>query len=152
MQMSDVIKVVGDSSLKEFPWGNVVKDTINLFAKNEFHLNENSTGDDVMRSLDSLGQEVKELVLKAAIDPSRCSITQSVGGGMVVKHIDENHDDPTVQLWRAVLSPKFIVVTTIVCVIVVVALTMVFRLSANDDLSWQVLIDAILKVANEEKE
>lgn len=152
MQMSDVIKVVGDSSLKEFPWGNVVKDTINLFAKNEFHLNENSTGDDVMRSLDSLGQEVKELVLKAAIDPSRCSITQSVGGGMVVKHIDENHDDPTVQLWRAVLSPKFIVVTTIVCVIVVVALNMVFRLSANDDLSWQVLIDAILKVANEEKE
>lgn len=152
MQMSDVIKVVGDSSLKEFPWGNVVKDTINLFAENEFRLNETSTGNDVMRSLDSLGQEVKDLVLKAAIDPSRCSITQSVGGGMVVKHTDENHDDPTVQLWRAMLSPKFIVVTTIVCVIVVVALNMVFRLSANDDLSWQVLIDSILEVANEEKE
>lgn len=152
MQMSDVIKVVGDSSLKEFPWGNVVKDTINLFAKNEFRLNENSTGNDVMRSLDSLEQEVRDLVLKAAIDPSRCSITQSVGGGMVVKHTDENHDDPTVQLWRAMLSPKFIVVTTIVCVIVVVSLNMVFRLSANDDLSWQVLIDAILEVANEEKE
>lgn len=152
MQMSDVIKVVGDSSLKEFPWGNVVKDTINLFANNEFRLNEDSTGNDVLRSLDSLGQEVKDLVLKAAIDPSRCCITQSVGGGMVVKHTDENHDDPTVQLWRAMLSPKFIVVTTIVCVIVVVSLNMVFRLSANDDLSWQVLIDAILKVANEEKE
>lgn len=152
MQMSDVIKVVGDSSLKEFPWGNVVKDTINLFAKNEFRLNENSTGDDVMRSLDSLGQEVKDLVLKVAIDPSRYSVTQSVGGGMVVKHTNENLEDPTVQLWRAVLSPKFIVVTTIVCVIVVVALNMVFRLSANDDLSWQALIDAIIEVANEEKE
>lgn len=152
MQMSDVIKVVGDSSLKEFPWGNMVIDTINLFAKNEFRLNENSTGDDVMRSLDSLGQEVKDLVLKAEIDPSRCSITQSVGGGMVVKHTDENYDDPTVQLWRVMLSPKFIVVTTIVCVIVVVALNMVFRLSANDDLSWQALIDAIIGVANEEKE
>lgn len=152
MQMSDVIKVVGESSLKEFPWGNMVKDTINLFAKNEFRLNENSTGNDVLRSLDSLGHEVKDLVLKATIDPSRCSVTQPVGGGMVVKHTDECHDDPTVQLWRAMLSPKFVVVTTIVCVIVVVALNMVFRLSAHDDLSWQALIDAIIEVSSEEKE
>lgn len=150
MLISDVIRVLGDSSLKEFPWGCVVKDTINLFAKNEFRLTDNSTGKDVLASLESLGDDVKELVLKASVDTARCSITQPVGGGMVVEHNGDPQSDPTVELWNAVVSPKFIVVASIVMAVIMITVNMLFRLPGHSGMSFAVLFDIFLKVATEE--
>ncbi|MNP89215.1 hypothetical protein D3C85_16190 [compost metagenome] len=146
MQMSDIIKAVGDSTLKEFPWGCVVKDTVNLFVSNEFRLDENSTGSDLMHSLDSLGHDVRELILKATLDPTLCKITQPALSEIGIHQNDVTQEDPTVELWQAIVSPKFVVVSTVVGAVVLAAINMAFGLSTDGSFGWKDLIDAFNQV------
>lgn len=136
MLLSDVIKVIGDDELEEFPWGCVVVDTVNLFVTEEFRLKLSSTGHDVDRALNSLGADVKDLVLRANLDTSHCRITAPVGGGMVVEFEETTPEDETRKLCKAMKSPVFVAVAVAVATMTIVAMIMISLLPGNGSIDW----------------
>lgn len=153
MLISDVIKVLGNTTLKEFPWGCAVRDTVNLFAVDPYRLTDVSTGSDVLAALESLPAENRDLVLKASIDPNRRCTTTPIGGGMVVEHVDrkpsDNTDDviaDTVALRHALMNPQFMAVFLMVFLGICTAAYMVSTLSVHNEIDWGVVFSAFWKV------
>ncbi len=148
MLISDVIKVLGKAPLKQFPWGCWVKDTVNLFVDEAARLTDESTGEDVLKSLETLAEDVRELVLSAHLDPAHHCVISPVGGGMVVKH-----DEPPLAteaelaaLTKAMQSPPVLIAATVVSLVVFSALWMVSTLSVHDDVDVWGAVIMFLKV------
>lgn len=147
MLMSDVIKVLGDTPLKAFPWGCVVKDTVNLFVDEPNKITEDSTGMDVTTALDSLPADTRDLVLQAKLDPTRRCVATPAGGGMVIEHEGETATlDDTAALRRAMLSPQFMLVTCMVVLPITISTYMISNLSAHKTFSWSEVFSAMWKV------
>lgn len=148
MLLSDVVNVIGNKPLTAFPWGCVVRDTVNLFVSREYVLTMESTGDDVHAALDSLGGEVRALVLRSNVDMSRCAIQVPVGGGMVVEHEDiqslpttSSEEEHFMDLRKVLASPLFLISASGILAILTAALVLVSTLSGNEGTDW----DGILK-------
>jgi hypothetical protein len=146
--MSDVIKVLGTEPLNEFPWGVWVKDTVNLFVDENARLMDESTGEDVLASLNTLPEEQRELILRAQLDPAHHCVVSPVGGGMVLE-IDEQPLEPAAEvkaLVTAMQTPQFLVSSTMVGLVVLASLWMVSTLSVHDDVHILEAIVAFVKV------
>ncbi|MND13222.1 hypothetical protein D3C76_418010 [compost metagenome] len=147
MLMSDVIKVLGDTPLKAFPWGCVVKDTVNLFVDEPNRITEDSTGKDVTTALDSLPAEQRDLVLRAKLDPTRRCVATPAGGGMVIEHEDESATlDDTAALRRAMLTPQFMMTMLTVVMPLAMGSYMISNLAAHKDFHWGEVFSAFFKV------
>lgn len=147
MLLSDVIKVLGNTPLKAFPWGCVVKDTVNLFVDESNKITEDSTGMDVTTALDSLSAETRDLVLRAQLDPARQCVATPAGGGMVIEHEGESATlDDTAALRSAVLSPLFMTCLAMVFVPLTMASYMISNLSVHKGFHWGELFSALFKV------
>lgn len=147
MLMSDVIKVLGNTPLKAFPWGCVVKDTVNLFVEEPNKITEDSTGMDVTTALDTLSAETRDLVLQAKLDPTRRCVATPAGGGMVIEHESASATlDDTAALRSAMLNPQFMAITCMVLVPLTMASVMISNLSAHRDFHWGELFSALWKV------
>ncbi|MNI45233.1 hypothetical protein D3C76_37180 [compost metagenome] len=152
MLIADVVKVLGNTTLKEFPWGCAVRDTVNLFTVDPFRLSDASTGTDVLAALESLPVENRDLVLKASIDPNRRCTTTPIGGGMVVEHVDSGTltGDELVAdnaaLRNAMLTPQFMGVSLLVLSGVSLAGYMISTLSVHEDIDWGAVASAFFKV------
>lgn len=147
MLMSDVIKVLGNTPLKAFPWGCVVKDTVNLFVDEASRITEESTGMDVTTALDSLSADTRELVLQARLDPTRKCVATPAGGGMVIEHEGESATlDDTAALRRAVLNPQFMLVSFMVVLPLSMSAYMISNLAAHRDFRWGEVFSAFFKV------
>lgn len=147
MLMSDVIKVLGNTPLKAFPWGCVVKDTVNLFVEEANKITDDSTGTDVTTALDSLPAEQRDLVLRAKLDPTRRCVTTSAGGGMDIEHGGGAATlDDTAALRRAVLTPQFMMTVMVVFLPLAMAAIMISNLAAHRDFHWSEAFSALWKV------
>jgi len=151
MLMSDVIKVLGDTPLKAFPWGCVVRDTVNLFVMDTNRLTENSTGMDVTAALESLPLETRDLVLQAKLDPGRRCMDTPVGGGLVLRNEEEETlptavMDDTAALRRALLSPQFLMIAFMVVIPLTMCTIMISNLSIHKDFSWAEVGAALFKM------
>ncbi|MNB58471.1 hypothetical protein D3C87_332240 [compost metagenome] len=147
MLMSDVIKVLGNTPLKAFPWGCVVKDTVNLFVDETNRITEDSTGMDVTTALDSLPAEQRDLVLRAKLDPTRRCVATPAGGGMVIEHEGESATlDDTAALRRAVLTPQFMTSAFLVVLPLSMGAIMISNLAAHRDFHWSEFFSAVWKV------
>lgn len=147
MLMSDVIKVLGNTPLKAFPWGCVVKDTVNLFVDEPNRITDESTGMDVTTALDSLSAEQRDLVLQAKLDPGRRCVATPAGGGMVIEHEGESATlDDTAALRRAMLNPQFMTVAAMVGVPLTMATFMISNLAAHRGFSWLEVGKALFQV------
>lgn len=142
MLLSDVIKVIGDTPLREYPWGAVVVDTINLFVDVGHQLTDDSTGPDVHRALDSLSDEVKDIVLQANLDTNRRCITAPVGGNMVIEY--ENTDVDELDFYKASQSPTVIAAGIAVISIVLMAVVMVGSLGMTPSTEVWISIGEVL--------
>lgn len=129
MLLSDVVKVLGERTLGEFPWGCVVKDTVNLFAEEDLKLKLTSTGDDVNRALEAMSDTNRTLLHNAQLDPSRSCMITPVGGGM-----DVVHGEPDLP----VTFGHFQFATALVVGVVIVAsFLMVSNLAINEKTDWK---------------
>ncbi len=146
MLLSDVIKVIGEDALEEFPWGCVVVDTVNLFVTEEFRLTMASTGHDVNLALNSLGEDVKDLVLRANLDTGHCRITAPVGGGMVMEFEETTPEEETRKLCKAMKSPVFVTVALVVVSMTVGAMVMISLLPGHTPIDWVEVVTEGLKV------
>lgn len=146
MQMSDVIKVLGNTPLKEFPWGCIVKDTVNLFASEGHLLTDESSGEDVHAALDSMLPDVRDLVLSANVDPTRCMVTSPMGGGMVLEYSEEVIGHDVVELRKAMLTPQFVASATMVTIVLIASLVAVSSLSVNQGFEWLEFFKTLLQV------
>lgn len=148
MLMSDVLKVLGNTPLKEFPWGCWVKDSVNLFVDEDARLTDESTGEDVLTSLATLEADVRALVLAAHLDPARHCVISPVGGGMVVQHEEPplEQEAEIAALVNAMHSPQFLISATVVSLVVFAALWMVSTLSVHDNVDILAAVMAFLKV------
>lgn len=129
MLLSDVVKVLGDRTLGEFPWGCVVKDTVNLFAEESLKLKLTSTGPDLTRALDAMSETNRTLLHNAQLDTGRSCVITPVGGGMDVVHGDT--DPPTVFGHSQFVTGLF------VSVVLTVSLVMFSNLSINESTDWK---------------
>lgn len=147
MLLADVIKVIGNESLDEFPWGCVVVDTINLFVEEEYRLKPNSTGQAIDRALGSLDDNVKDLVLKANLDTRSCRITTPVGGGMVVEFDEQvpSTKEEVLRLKRAIKSPIFLTTSVFVGTGVILALSLMSLLPGHGGIDWIALGKLVMK-------
>lgn len=131
MLLSDVVKVLGDRTLGEFPWGCVVKDTVNLFAEDTLKLKLTSTGSELTRALDAMSETNRNLLHNAQLDTNRACMITPVGGGMVVEHGDVDADPPAkfgfFQAFTAL----------IVSVVLIGAFLMFANLSINEKTDWK---------------
>lgn len=164
MRITDVIRVMGPTPLERFPWGETVRDTVNLFLDPRIlQLTEKSTGIDIQYAIDSMTDETKELVLRANLDPARHCLTTPVGGGMVVEHpekkarqvpaspseveeFDEESEETDVEFLQSFMRPLTLVTAIVVMVVLAMALLLISDLSVNDDFDWKGLIDAAVEV------
>jgi hypothetical protein len=147
MFLSDVVRVLGESPLRDFPWGVMVANTINLFTEEEHRLTEESTGEDVHSALNSLTDEVRELVLRARLDVHSGKITAPAGGNMVIEY--EDGEDKTLtepDFSKVMSSPVFIAVMTTVTLIIFAAMYMFSNLAANRDIDWTSMVTGILSI------
>ncbi len=149
MRITDVINVMGDSPLNKFPWGVTVRDTVNLFLNPKvIQLTDVSTGVDIQNAIDSLPDDVRQLILVANLDPSRHCIATPVGGGMVVEHSKSQRDkeeDPVNGLTNALTKPLSLVTGLMTTAVVVVAIFLSSTLTANKAFDWKGLIQAALE-------
>lgn len=131
MLLSDVVKVLGDRTLGEFPWGCVVRDTVNLFAEEPLKLTMTSTGTDLTRAIEAMSESNQTLLNNAQLDTKRSCVIQDVGGGMVVEHGEA--DLPAVfgffQFFTAM----------VVGIIVIAAIIMFGSLSVFEKTDWTAL-------------
>lgn len=141
MLISDVIKVLGDSSLGDFPWGVAVADTINLFTPDERRLSTASNGADVEKAIESLDADTRALIMRARIDPRKGVVKQPMGGGMEVEHsIDA---DPSGELIKSMMTPPFIFTIFLVTGVVATAIFMLKSLVGKSPIDWGALLTAI---------
>jgi hypothetical protein len=129
MLLSDVVKVLGDRALGEFPWGCVVKDTVNLFAAEPLKLKLTSTGPDLTRALDEMSETNRTLLHNAQLDASRSCMITDVGGGMVVAH---GEVEPP-----AVFGHFQFFTALVVGLVIIGALVMFSNLSINSATDWK---------------
>ncbi|QTH80229.1 hypothetical protein PA10_00029 [Pseudomonas phage pPa_SNUABM_DT01] len=155
MLISDVIKVLGNTTLKEFPWGCAVRDTVNVFAVDPYRLTDASTGVDVLAALESLPEENRDLVMRASIDPNRRCTTTPIGGGMVVEHVDRKPEPApdsdevtadTAALRHALMNPQFMGVFFMVFLGLCMAGYMISTLSVHNGIDWSAVFSAFWKV------
>lgn len=138
MLMSDVIKVLGDTPLKSFPWGCTVRDTVNLFVESDHRITEESTGAGVKAALNTLSPDTKALVLQAKLDTARNCMATSAGGGLVMEHGDPvNALEDTNALYRMLLTPQFIGLTSAVVMPVLLAGFLISRLDIHKNIPWK---------------
>lgn len=130
MLLSDVVKVLGDQPLSEFPWGCVVKDTVNLFTPNDLKLTLTSTGADLSRALDAMSETNRTLLHSAQLDASRSCVITPVGGGLVVEHGNQEVPEAPL-LTRVNLITGFIVVN-----VLLICFQMFSSLTINEDTDW----------------
>ena len=151
MQITDVIKVMGNAPLERFPWGCTVKDTLNLFLDPRVtQLTMKSTGKDIQLALSLLPDDVRALVLRANLDPSRHCIETPMGGGMVIEHSETGDpvESPGESLKKALLKPISIISAVSVLLVIVFAVYMVSGLTANKDVNWEELLKNFMEVFN----
>ncbi|MCY1286153.1 hypothetical protein D9M68_17940 [compost metagenome] len=150
MQITDVIKVMGNAPLGKFPWGCTVRDTVNLFLDPKIiQLTDASTGVDIQTAIDSLPDDVRQLILVANLDPSRHCIATPVGGGMVVEHVESSTDqseNPVEGLTNALTRPLSLATAMVVIMVVLVAVFLASGLSANKDFDWKGLFRAAFEM------
>lgn len=131
MLLSDVVKVLGERSLGEFPWGCVVKDTVNLFAEEDLKLKLTSTGADVTSALAAMSDTNRELLSNAQLDVNRSCVITPLGGGMDLVHGDTE---------TAVKFGHFQAFTALVVgVVMIVSMVMVSNLSINEKTDWKAI-------------
>lgn len=148
MKISDVIMILGNTPLSEFPWGCIVKTTINLFVDDEHRVTESSTGLDVHAALGTLPKETRDIVLSASIDADRCCAVTSIGGGMAIEHVDEEttSQEDLAALRQAVFAPQFIAFAVLVVVPLAMGALLLSNLSIHDGFSLREAILAFVKV------
>ena len=132
MLLSDVVKVLGDRPLGDFPWGGVVRDTVNLFAEINLKLTLTSTGDDLTRALDGMSESNRALLNSAQLDTSRTTVITPAGGGMVVEHGDVPVDATSI-----VFNKFHIVTATVVVMVLMGAMSMFASLGVNKGQDWK---------------
>lgn len=129
MLLSDVVKVLGDRTLGEFPWGCVVKDTVNLFAEEDLKLKLTSTGADVTSALEAMSDTNRELLSNAQLDVRRSCVITPLGGGLDVVHGDAE---------TSIKFGHFQALTALVVgVVMIVSLIMVSSLAGNEKTDWK---------------
>jgi len=135
--------------MSDFPWGGAITDTLNLFLDEDKRLGNESTGETVLSALEGLSAEVRELVLSANLQPEpaqTCTIAP-VGGETVVGNLTPVTVEEAAQdLYKAMLTPQFLVVTTMVTLTLAAAVFMVSTLSVNQSFDWSGLFEAFSKV------
>lgn len=67
MLLRDVLKVVGESELKSFPWGRSVISLVNGFVDEARQLTLSSTGTDIVLAIESINEMEREMVLSAKV-------------------------------------------------------------------------------------
>lgn len=129
MLLSDVVKVLGERALGEFPWGCVVKDTVNLFAEGDLKLKLTSTGEDLTRALDAMSDTNRTLLQNAQLDTGRSCVITPAGGGMDIVHgeADLPGSFGHFQFFTAL----------IVGVVIIASLLMVSNLAINEKTDWK---------------
>ena len=131
MLLSDVVKVLGDRTLGEFPWGCVVKDTVNLFAEEDLKLKLTSTGTDVTSALAAMSDTNRELLSNAQLDVNRSCVITPLGGGLDVVHGDAE---------TSVKFGHFQALTALVVgVVMIVSMVMVSDLAVNEKTDWKAI-------------
>lgn len=148
MKISDVIMILGNTPLSEFPWGCIVKTTINLFVDDEHRVTESSTGLDVHVALGTLPKETRDIVLSASIDADRCCAVTSIGGGMAIEHVDAEttSQEDLVALRQAIFTPQFMATAVLVIVPLSLSAILITNLSSNSSFSWKEAVLAFIKV------
>lgn len=76
MQIQDVLKVVGLSTLGSFPWGARVINLVNSFLPEGTELTLDSTGEDLEKALNSLTEVQRTTLLTATISFRRNDIPE----------------------------------------------------------------------------
>ena len=133
MLLSDVVKVLGERTLGEFPWGCVVKDTVNLFAEEPLKLKLTSTGADVTVALGAMSDTNRELLANAQLDVNRSCVITPIGGGLDVVHGDGDAE-------TAVKFGHFQALTALVVgVVMIVSIVMFSDLSINEKTDWKAI-------------
>lgn len=132
MLLSDVVKVLGDRPLGDFPWGCVVRDTVNLFAELNLKLTLTSTGDDLTRALDAMSESNRALLNNAQLDTGRTCMITPAGGGMVIEHGDVEGAIPPI-----VFGQFQIVTAMVVLAVLLGAMSMFASLGVNKGTDWK---------------
>lgn len=150
MLLSDVIKAIGSTPLKSFPWGCAVRDVVNLFVGPRHALTMESDGHAVDEALNSLEEEVREMVMRADIDTVTCSVNVGAGDGLVVEHgeteVDPENEDKIINMQRALTNPTFLVVASIVVILLLIAVSLAASLPSNQGIDWNGIFDMLFSL------
>jgi hypothetical protein len=123
MLLDDVLKVVGTSELRDFPWGPSVITLVNSFIEDHSQLTLASTGVDLVDAIGKVEETQRLMLLQArigivAVAPHTCSANDEDGNETVTK-------DKT----RSIVSIGF---TIILCFIaMVLTLSMSYSATKN---------------------
>lgn len=140
MLLSDVVNVLGDQPLSEFPWGCVVRDTVNLFAEKDLKLTLTSSGSDLQRALSAMSEDNRTLLNRAQLDTGRARVIQPVGGGMVLEHADDELE-PSIVFNRTSITTAMIVGS-----VILISVFMLSSLSINKDTDWNAIKDIVVDI------
>ena len=140
MLLSDVVNVLGDQPLSAFPWGCVVRDTVNLFAEQNLKLTLASSGEDLNRALSAMNEDNRNLLHRAQLDASRACVIQQVGGGMVLEHSDAELE-PLIVLDRAIITTALVVGS-----VILMSFIMLGSLSVHKDTDWAGIKEIVVDV------
>lgn len=142
MLLPDVIRSLGDQPLKAFPWGSLVRDTVNLFAGVELRVTLDSTGIEICRTMMAMPSDKRDLLNQAQLDLSRAIVTTPVGGGMVVEHADT---EPEADVGLRFTRSDYIA-AVVVGSVVGTALFMLSQLEINRGTDWGAVKDIIMSI------
>lgn len=145
MLLSDVVNVLGDRPLSEFPWGCTVRDTVNLFAEHNLKLTLTSTGDDLNRALDAMTEIHRTLLCEAQLDASRACVIQPIGGGLVIESTAPDEIQPEAET-ELTLDRKTITTGLIVGSVILMCVFMLSTLSVNEGTDWAGIKDIAIEI------
>lgn len=91
MILQDVMKVVGNSPLLDFPWGQNVILLVNSFTSEDFNLTAASTGSDLISAMLHVEESNRTMLLNAKVDMVSFISAESCANDALVGQVNTTH-------------------------------------------------------------
>lgn len=91
MILQDVMKVVGNSPLLDFPWGQNVILLVNSFTSEDFNLTAASTGSDLIDAMLHVEESNRTMLLNAKVDMASFVSAESCANDTLVGQVNTTH-------------------------------------------------------------
>lgn len=118
MLLSDVLKVIGTSELRDFPWGHNVVALVNSFVSEQAQLTIASTGTDLEMAVSKVDAAQRDLLLRARVGMiSHVDQAASANDADLLDEQDEKNKT------RSIISIAFSAILCLIAVVLTVSMS-----------------------------